>query len=507
MASYLNKFSILLLLGLYIPILFLGIFDLDEGAFASSSLQMLRDNQYLIPYLGDDLRLEKPIFTYWVQTFSMTLFGATEFALRIPSIIASLIWGISFASFVRKHDNKISKTSIFLNLLTLPGVFIISFAATADAFLNLFITLALINLFDYSQKPSNRNILKVSFYIALGFLTKGLTIIAICGPVIFLFLLTQSKLKVFFKMLLNWRPWILFLVLVAPWLYLVSQQIEEVDLSYLFLGQTFGRFTQTFENHTGPFYYYLLVLPILILPYLFDFLRGVRNLQIRANQLDSFMLIWFLFVLIFFSFSSTKLPHYVLYGISPVAYVVTKQHLRDRNISVSLSFWLFSIIIWVLLSVLPQILSYLNEVKINYEVSDIVLHDFSSDVVFVSVCFVMALFSSYYFFAKKSSNNLKRATAIAMVGLISIKILPYVHDASQGDIKKLGLQAREFEEPISMYKLNKPSFSFYAQKNSLRGLESSELIFTRTDKIKYLELEYEVISTSGNYMILRLKND
>ena len=460
MASYLNKFSILLMLGLYIPILFLGIFDLDEGAFASSSLQMLRDNQYLIPYLGDDLRLEKPIFTYWVQTFSMTLFGATEFALRIPSIIASLIWGISFASFVRKHDNKISKTSIFLNLLSLPGVFIISFAATADAFLNLFITLALINLFDYSQKPSNRNILKVSFYIALGFLTKGLTIIAICGPVIFLFLLMQSKLKVFFKMLLNWRPWILFLILVAPWLYLVSQQIEEVDLSYLFLGQTFGRFTQTFENHTGPFYYYLLVLPILILPYLFDFLRGIRSLQIRANQLDSFMLIWFLFVLIFFSFSSTKLPHYVLYGISPVAYVVTKQHLRDRNISVSLSFWLFSIIIWVLLSVLPQILSYLNEVKINYEVSDNVLHDFSLDVVFVSVCFVMALFSSYYFFTKKSSNNLKRATAIVMVGLISIKILPYVHDASQGDIKKLGLKARELEEPISMYKLNKPSFSF-----------------------------------------------
>ena len=44
---------------LFIPILFLGIFDLDEGAFAATSLQMLIDKQYFIPTIGDDLKIRE----------------------------------------------------------------------------------------------------------------------------------------------------------------------------------------------------------------------------------------------------------------------------------------------------------------------------------------------------------------------------------------------------------------------------------------------------------------
>ena len=49
-------FRNIVLLALFIcffPILFLGIFDLDEGAFAATSLQMLIDEQYFIPTIGD----------------------------------------------------------------------------------------------------------------------------------------------------------------------------------------------------------------------------------------------------------------------------------------------------------------------------------------------------------------------------------------------------------------------------------------------------------------------
>ena len=137
------------------PVFFLGLFDLDEGAFAATSLQMVKQNQYLLPYIGEELRLEKPIFTYWVQAVSMSLFGANEFALRLPSVIASFLWGFYFADFVKRYINNSSRSEIFLNLLTIPGVFIISFAATADALLNLFITLLMISLFDYSERKEN----------------------------------------------------------------------------------------------------------------------------------------------------------------------------------------------------------------------------------------------------------------------------------------------------------------------------------------------------------------
>ena len=56
-----------------------------------------------------------------------------------------------------------------------------------------------------------------------------------------------------------------------------------------------------------------------MLPYTGLFLRilpGVRTL--RASPLDTFLWCWFLFVLVFFSLAGTKLPHYLLYGVSPL---------------------------------------------------------------------------------------------------------------------------------------------------------------------------------------------
>ena len=90
----LNNISIIFLTALYIPVLFLGLFDLDEGAFAATSLQMLKEQNFLIPIIGDEIRLEKPILTYWIQALSISIWGANEFALRLPSVLASFFLGL-----------------------------------------------------------------------------------------------------------------------------------------------------------------------------------------------------------------------------------------------------------------------------------------------------------------------------------------------------------------------------------------------------------------------------
>ena len=115
-------------------------------------LQMIKQNQYILPYIGEELRLEKPILTYWIQAISMHVFGVNEFALRFPSVVASFFWAFYFADFVKRYVKINSRSEIFINLLTIPGIFIISFAATAEALLNLFITLLMINIYDYSER-------------------------------------------------------------------------------------------------------------------------------------------------------------------------------------------------------------------------------------------------------------------------------------------------------------------------------------------------------------------
>ena len=146
-----KKFFLPVLFFLYISTLFLTLTDYDEGAFAATSLQMLRESQFFIPYLGDSLRLEKPILTYWIQVSSISLFGASEFALRLPSLVAAFLWAYIFGKFIKDKIPGKSQSNYIFTLLTLPGILVMSVVATADAFLNLFICLVMINIYNYSD--------------------------------------------------------------------------------------------------------------------------------------------------------------------------------------------------------------------------------------------------------------------------------------------------------------------------------------------------------------------
>ena len=69
------------------------------------------------------------------------------------------------------------------------------------------------------------------------------------------------------------------------------------------------------------------------------------------------------------------------------------------------------------------------------------------------------------------------------------------------------MYAAELGGDVTTYKLNKPSFAFYANKISYRGLERADIILTRMDKIDSIDVEFEIISKSGNYLLIKKKND
>ena len=503
----LNNISIIFLTALYIPVLFLGLFDLDEGAFAATSLQMLKEQNFLIPIIGDEIRLEKPILTYWIQALSISIWGANEFALRLPSVLASFFWAYSFSNFVKKYDSSISASDIFLNLLTLPGVFIISFAATADAFLNLFITLLMIEIFKYSKNQKDIHLMKAAFFVAIGFLLKGLTIIAIGGMVALIYYIYQKKVSIFLKIIFNFKAWAIFLIVIAPWFLLFAREIGTEELNYLFFGQTFGRFTNTFEKHDGPIYYYFIIFIFVVFPYLIDSLKGMLRLNLRHNDLEAFLFLWFIFVLVFFSLSSTKLPHYLLYGITPIAFFIAKNHkyMKDQNLNILSS--CFHIFLWLTVLALPFYLSYLAEVRESFEVSITKILEFKEDSSYLIFALSMILFFVIGILLKFNLLLAKRISSIALVVALSTKIIPFINESTQSDIKKLGVLAGKLEQDVSMYKLNKPSFGFYANKISYRGLERADIILTRKDKIDSLAIDFEIVSESGNYILLKKLND
>ena len=375
------NFLYLLLLLAYIPMLFLGLTDYDEGAFAATSLQMLRDGQYFVPLLGEELRLEKPILSYWIQSLFLAIFGYSEFALRLPSFISAIVWGYVFSRFIQTCDVNIRIKNQALTLFLLPGFFLISTVATADAFLNLFITLGLIGLYKYSINQEQKYLNSAAIYIAIGFLIKGLAIIAIAGPTFLIYCLLSNKTIHFFKAVISGAAWIRFLLIVCPWFVVLYLRTDIGSIQYLLLGQSFGRFSEAMENHSGEYYYYFIVLPFLILPFLGNLLLPFKKLVSLKKSHEKFLFIWFLWVFIFFTFSSTKLPHYLIYGLTPLAYFIEKSFNSSRQASYKFGSLIFDISCIALLLLFPYIIIYVTDLDPTYEISSEYFKNFTRDIV------------------------------------------------------------------------------------------------------------------------------
>jgi len=112
---------------------------------------------------------------------------------------------------------------------------------------------------------------------------------------------------------------ILFAAVSLPWYWLIYVREGFHFILVFFINHHLARYLTDIHHHTGPLYYYLLVILLGMLPwspFLF-FIRGLREAwRTRRERPASaglvFFACWVVFPLLFFSLSSSKLPGYIL---------------------------------------------------------------------------------------------------------------------------------------------------------------------------------------------------
>jgi hypothetical protein len=112
--------------------------------------------------------------------------------------------------------------------------------------------------------------------------------------------------------------WALLLGIAVPWYAYELHRDGQAFIDGFLIRHNLARYSSPLEKHGGSIGYYFVVLPLLLLPWaplLASVVAGVRRHW--ADPMQRFLLVWGGFVLVFFSLSGTKLPHYVLYGASP----------------------------------------------------------------------------------------------------------------------------------------------------------------------------------------------
>ncbi len=305
------------------------LFDVDEGAFSEATREMLAHGDWGHTTLNGTDRFDKPIFIYWLQAASVSLFGLNEWALRLPSALATWGWATSVVLWIWPRWGLAAALGAGSVLGSSLGVLLIGRAATADAVLNLWLALAAQDLWRHLEASAGsvaaRSALRrAAVWMALGILTKGPVAVIVPGAAVMVWVLVSGGRQILprLRALLS-EPvaWSLLVAIALPWYVYALNRHGMVFVEGFFIKHNLQRYGGTLEGHGGSMGYYVVMLPVLLLPWSALILPALARLKQDwlDDPLGRFLWGWAGFVLIFFSLSGTKLPHYALYGITPLA--------------------------------------------------------------------------------------------------------------------------------------------------------------------------------------------
>jgi hypothetical protein len=298
--------------------------------------------------------------------------------------------------------------------------------------------------------------------------------------------------------------WLILAAVAGPWYLLEYLRQGDAFVAGFFMRHNVERFMAPLQGHGGNFFYYVPVALLLLLPYSGLFVRVLPRLRyLRATQLDTFLWSWFLFVFVFFSLAATKLPHYLLYGITPLFILMARHRaaLTSRRLA-------FAPPLLMLLAVvaLPHALHRFAPGTRNLYFREMLTRvdvfgpgwQLSASAVFLAAL-ALALMPRAAVWPRLAGCGLLCSFAVGAL------LLPALAELQQGPVKEAGLIARAARWPVRTWQFNVPSFSVYRGAPTERAatLRPGEVILTRSDELQRLG-EVQVLYRKGGVVLARI---
>ncbi len=273
------------------------------------------------------------------------------------------------------------------------------------------------------------------------------------------------------------------------------------------LKHNLSRFKTSFEGHSGSLLYYVPVLLVGLLPYTTLMLRSLREAWDRREEdLWLFMGLWFLFVFLFFSLSGTKLPHYVIYGYTPLflAMAVTLKTYRG-----SWGYVLPSILLFVLLLFLPEIVRMANPYVHDLYVRAILeaapgYAGWGYRLFFATAILFLALLA----WRRVETKVTTLVLGFTMVVAVNFFVIPLYGNLAQMPVKEAANYVKTHNlRDVVMYRLNMPSFIVYSGRFvQKRTPHSGDTVLTKVSALKKIEKigRYDVLYEKNGIVLLKI---
>lgn len=313
-----------------ITMAWLPLADTSEPRYAEIARLMLTTGDWITPWFAPGIPFwGKPPLAFWSQAFSFKALGISEFAVRLPSGLATLGTLVLIHAYARSYfGDRVAKWSLLV-YSSCALAYIAAGAVLTDPFLALAATWAMVAFAMASKEPKWQWRYGFFVAIAVGLLAKGpLMLVLVTGPLIPALIRHQSARESFKNL-----PWLaglaLMLVLSVPW-YVLAELKTPGFLDYFLIGEHFLRFVDSgwagdlygtaHERMKGAIWVDVLLASFpwgvvafyMLLRRAIDPVQRPSLWQALRDPNKAYLLAWALFTPVFFSFAGNILWTYVL---------------------------------------------------------------------------------------------------------------------------------------------------------------------------------------------------
>jgi 4-amino-4-deoxy-L-arabinose transferase-like glycosyltransferase len=316
----------------------IGFVGPDEPRYAWIARDMSETGDWVTPRLYGKPWFEKPPLIYWGAALSFKLFGVSEAAARLPSAISALLATLAVAWLALRLYGAETARWLLLLLPTTVGMIGFSHAAATDMPFSAMLTIAMVCAAVVLGLTRNENspiipqtpwlaLILFGFFLGLAVLAKGPAAIILSGGAVFFWAVLTKRWRDAFR-LLHPAAIVAFCVTALPWYILCARRNPDFFRIFI-IEHNFKRYLTPEFQHIQPFWFYLPVLLVAFLPWtallFWTAIEGGARIaeSKRISPHTLFLLTWFLFVVLFFSLSRSKLPGYILPSIPPICLLLT----------------------------------------------------------------------------------------------------------------------------------------------------------------------------------------
>ncbi|MGH7728828.1 MAG: glycosyltransferase family 39 protein [Vulcanimicrobiaceae bacterium] len=305
------------------------LWDNSETAYGEVAREILLSGNWVVMHLNGRPWFIQPPLYFWLAALFAKLFGTSEFALRLPSALATIAMGGALGYAVARARDL--RTAILASVVLATALMqaVVGRLAIMDALLDLAVAVAILAWYGAARGGPRRLWYLGAAAIALGILAKGPVALAIPAIVLVPWAVWERRAGTPL-VLPSLRDALLATALgaalIAPWALALLRAAGPAAFSLMIGHYTVGRYLGTIENQSGPLWYYVPVVILgffpwsaFLLPALADAWRAARS---REGSLARFALVWTVVPFVFFSFAQTKLPNYIALELPALAILV-----------------------------------------------------------------------------------------------------------------------------------------------------------------------------------------